>query len=78
MGLGEMTGPLGVAGALLEEEGHGVFVGGKEFEEGADFEALGEALEGVFVASEGVAVYEDVEARVFSFDDYVEAGSHSV
>jgi hypothetical protein len=74
--LGEVAGPFGIAGSLLEKERHGVLVGGKEFEQGINFEALSEALERVFIAGQGVTVDEDIEARVFSLDNYVEACCH--
>lgn len=73
---GEVAGPVGIAGSLLEKERHGVFVGGEELEERTDFEALGEAFECVLIAGQGVTIDEDIEARVFPFDDYIEACCH--
>ncbi len=76
LGLRKMASPFGVSGALFEEERHGVLVGGEELEERADLEALGEALEGVLVARQGLAVDEDVEAGVFALHDDVETCRH--
>jgi len=37
---------------------------------------FGQSLQGIFVTGQGVPIHENVEARVFSLDDDVKAGSH--
>ena len=38
---------------------------------------LGQALQGVFVAGQGMTTHKDVEARVLPFDDDIQTGSHA-
>ena len=67
---------VGIATALLDEESHGVFVGGEELEQGLDPAVERKFLDGTFVARDDAAVYVDVVARVFSLDHDVHRGCH--
>ncbi len=69
---------VGIAATLLDEERHGVFVGGEELEERLDAEFEGELFDGALVAREHSAVHVDVVARVFALDHDVHRGCHWV
>lgn len=76
LGRRQGLGPFGIACTFFEKQRHGVFIGGKEFEQGFDADALRHLFERVFVASERSSVDEDVETGIFTLDDNVQGSAH--
>lgn len=61
---------------MFEKQGHGILIGGEKLEERLHLQAVGQALEGILVSGQGVAIDEDVEPGVLTLDHNVKTGSH--
>ena len=75
---GEMMGPFGVAGSLLEKKGHRVFVGREVFEQRTDMQPARQTLQRVFIAGQRLSIDENVVSGVIALDHYVKAGGHQL
>jgi hypothetical protein len=69
---------IGIASAFLDEERHGIFVGGEEFEERFHPQLESKLFDGALVTREHTTVHVDVVARVFALDHDIHRGCHWV
>jgi hypothetical protein len=68
--------PIGGYIALIQKQRQRIFIRGEEFKQRGHMQALCQALEGIFVAGQGMAVHKDVETGIFALDNDIQACSH--
>jgi len=69
--------PLGIAGPLLEKKGHRVFICGKEIQDRAHAEAMGQLFQSIFVSGQRATIHKDVVSGILTFHDDVHGRSHA-
>jgi hypothetical protein len=67
---------IGIAATFLNQESHGVLVGGEKLEQGFDAKLKRELLNRALVARQYATVYIDVVAGVIALDHNVHRGCH--